>query len=222
MNILSEFNKFNILEPQMRSYSFVILFSVSTALSFAQNNDARSNALGGCGLMQNSVWSNFSNQAGLAEIDNFTIGVGIENSFGIKELSTQTAAFALPVRGGVFGLNVGYTGFELYNETKIGFSFGKKLSGTFNVGIQVDYLGIYVDESINNSNIFTFEIGAQKRLLRKLTLGAHIFNPVAVKLNEEENVPSIFKLGLLYNTNKKVSTFVEGELENEQDGKNFN
>jgi hypothetical protein len=218
MNILLEFNKFNILGPQMRPYFFIILFSFCIVDIFGQEIDARSNALGGCGLTQNTIWSNFINQAGLAEITELTIGVGSTNSFGIKELSTHTAAFAIPVSGGVFGLNVSYKGFELFNESKIGLAFGKKLSESFNLGVQVDYIGIYVDENTNNSNAFTFEIGAQKRLMRKLSLGAHLFNPIAVKLNEEENIPSILKLGLQYDANKKVSAFVEGSLESEQEG----
>jgi len=219
INTLSGFNKFNILGPQMRSYFFSILLLSFSLISSAQHYDAKSNALGGCGLMQNSVWSNFTNQAGLAEINQFTIGVGTENSFGIKELSTHTAVFAIPVNGGVFGLNVAYTGFELYNESKIGLAFAKKLSDNFNVGIQVDYLGAYIEEGNNTHNNFTFEIGAQKRLMRELTLGAHIFNPIGVKLNEDENIPSIFKLGLRYDANDKVAIFTEGELESEQNAK---
>ena len=219
MNILSGYNKFTILGPQMRSYFFIILFACFSLISFSQYYDGKSNALGGCGLTQNNVWSNFTNQAALAEINKFTIGAGTENSFGIKELSTHTAVFALPVNGGVFGLNIAYTGFELYNETKIGLAFGKRLSKSFNVGVQIDYLGMYAEESTNNSNKFTFEIGAQKKLMQKLTLGAHIFNPIGVKLNEDENIPSIFKLGLRYEANEKVAVFTEGELESEQNAK---
>jgi len=218
MNTLSEYNKFTILGPPMRSYAFIILFSVLNATAFAQNTNVTSNSLGGCGLTQTNVWSNLSNQAGLAEITQLSVGVSTKNSFGIKELSTHVAIFALPVSGGVFGLNVAYTGFELYNETKIGMAFGKKLSKSFNVGIQVDYLGIYADGSTNNKNSFTFEIGAQKRLMRDLTLGTHIFNPIAVKLNETEVIPTIFKLGLRYDANSKVSVFTETELENGENG----
>jgi len=202
----------------MRSYFFIILFSVLSATTFAQNTDVTSNSLGGCGLTQTNVWSNLSNQSGLAEITQLSVGVSTKNSFGIKELSTHVAIFALPVSGGVFGLNVAYTGFELYNETKIGLAFGKKLSKSFNVEIQVDYLGIYADGSTNNKNSFTFEIGAQKRLMRDLTLGTHIFNPIAVKLNETEVIPAIFKLGLRYDANSKVSVFTETELENGENG----
>ena len=55
--------------------------------------------------------------------------------------------------------------------------------------------------------------------MQKLTLGAHIFNPIGVKLNEDENIPSIFKLGLRYDANEKVAIFTEGELESEQNAK---
>ena len=133
--------------------AFFLFLSLIALNCFAQNTDAKSNALGDCGLTQKSVWSNFSNQAGLAEINQFTVGVGSQNSFGLKELSTHAAVFALPVSGGVFGLNVAYTGFELYNETKIGLAFGKKLSESFNIGVQIDYLRTYIDESTNNSSV---------------------------------------------------------------------
>jgi len=219
MNILSEYNKFTILGLQMRSYFFTILFSFFSLICFSQNYDSKSNSLGGGGLTETSVWSNFTNQAGLAEINQISIGAGIENSFGIKELNTHTAVFTLPVNGGVFGLNVTYTGFELYNESKIGLAFAKKLSDGFNVGVQIDYLGVYADESTNNRNNFTFEVGIQKRLMRELTLGTHIFNPIGVKLNEQEKIPSIFKLGFRYDANDKVAVFTEGELENEQNAK---
>jgi hypothetical protein len=219
MNTLSEYNNFSTLGPPMRSYFFFILLSILSLSSFSQNYDAKSSSLANCGLTETSVWNNFTNQAGLAEINQITIGVGTENKFLLQELSTHTAVFALPVNGGVFGLNISYTGFELYNESKIGLAFAKKLSESFNVGIQIDYLGVFAEESTNNRNNFTFEIGAQKRLMRELTLGAHIFNPIGVKLNEQENIPSIFKLGLCYDANTKVAIFTEGELESEQNAK---
>ena len=216
MNTLSEYNNFSTLGPPMRSYFFFILLSILSLSSFSQNYDAKSSSLANCGLTETSVWNNFTNQAGLAEINQITIGVGTENKFLLQELSTHTAVFALPVNGGVFGLNISYTGFELYNESKIGLAFAKKLSESFNVGMQIDYLGVFAVESTTNKNNFTFEIGTQKKLLRNLTLGAHIFNPMAVKLNEDENIPSIFKLGLRYDANQKVSVFTEGELESEE------
>ena len=202
----------------MRSFLFSILFVLCTFLSFSQNKDARTNALGGCGLTQATIWSNFSNQAGLANINKFTFGLGSENQFLLSEMNRHIVACAIPVNGGVIGVNLNYFGFDLYNETKIGLAFGKKLSKSFNIGVQLDYLGTYVNESTNNPHNFTFEIGVQKQLNKELSLGAHIFNPTTVKLNEEENMPSLFRIGLHYNANEKVSVFTEGSLESEQNG----
>ena len=120
MNILSGYNKFTILGPQMRSYFFTILFLCFAIFAESQNYNAKSNTLGNCGLTENTIWSNFTNQAGLAGINQFAIGIGTENKFALKELSTHSAVLALPVTGSVFGLNIAYTGFELYNENKVG------------------------------------------------------------------------------------------------------
>ena len=65
----------------MRLYFFTILFLCFVISTKPQNYNAKSNALGNCGLTENSVWSNFTNQAGLAEISQFTVGIGTENKF---------------------------------------------------------------------------------------------------------------------------------------------
>ena len=218
MNTLSGFNKFNILGPQMRSFLFSILLVLFYLHGFSQNKDAQTNALGGCGLTQTTVWSNFSNQAGLANISKFTFGLGSENQFLLSELNRHTVACAIPVNGGAIGINLDYFGFDLYNKTKIGLAFGKQLSKSFNIGVQLDYLGAYIQEGTNSLHNFTFEIGIQKHLSKELLLGAHIFNPTTVKLTEDENIPSLFRIGLRYDANQKVSVFTEGSLESEQNG----
>ena len=156
MSILLGFNKICILGISMRPLLFILIFTFSKSL-FGESTpkSAENNALAGCGTTLTNIWSNFNNQAGLAHIKDFTIGLGSENKFLVNELSTHIAAFAFPVNGGVFGLNVTYTGFELYNETKLGLAFGKKLSKNFNVGIQVDYLGTYIDKGTNNTKKLT-------------------------------------------------------------------
>nr|ADI17788.1 hypothetical protein [uncultured Sphingobacteriales bacterium HF0130_33B19] len=202
----------------MKPVFFSILFSILSTFVFSQNYDAKSSSLANTGITQNGVWSNFTNQAGIAEINKFTVGLGIENSFLLSELSTKSVACAIPVKSGVFGANISYTGFELYNESKIGLAFAKKLSDNFKLAVQLDYLGIYTEEGTNNINKFTFEIGAQKKLTKNLTLGAHIFNP-EFSYNEIKTTPSIFKLGIGYDVNQKVLAFTEVELESEEDAK---
>ena len=144
--------------------------------------------------------------------------MGSENQFLLSELNEHTAACAIPVNGGVIGVNLNYFGFDLYNETKIGLAFGKQLSKNFNIGVQLDYSETYIQESTNSLHNFTFKIGIQKQLSKELMLGAHIFNPTTVKLNEDENIPSLFRVGLRSDANQKVRVFTEGSLESEQNG----
>ena len=55
----------------------------------------------------------------------------------------------------------------------------------------------------------TFEIGIQKKLSRKLTLGSFIHNPL--NLSKNTNTPSIVAIGLQYNVNPKVKLYTETE-----------
>ena len=65
----------------MRPVLFSILFSILSISSFSQNYDAKSSSLANTGITQTGVWSNFTNQAGLAEVKKFTVGLAIKNSF---------------------------------------------------------------------------------------------------------------------------------------------
>ena len=78
------------------------------------------------GLTETSVWNNSTNQSGLAKINQFTIGVGSQNSFGLKELSACATILSLTVIDGIFRLNVAYTGFEIYHKTNNGLAFETK------------------------------------------------------------------------------------------------
>ena len=194
----SEYNNFIILGLKMRSFFIFILQLLLIQNSIAQSLDAKTNSLVSCGLTQTNVCSNLENQSGLANINKFVFGIGSKKQFLLNELNNHTIACAIPIYGGVMGLNLNYFGFELYNETKIGLAFGKKLSPSFNIGVQLDYLGTYINENQNNLHNISFEIGIQKQLNRELVLGAHIFNPTIVKLNEDKNIPSLFNIGLRY------------------------
>lgn len=213
MNIPTEYNKRHCHLTYNKQW---ILFSISFFLIlplFAQQTDVRSNALGGCGATQQNIWSNFSNPAGLPQIEKFSVGLSSHNTFGLKELNTHALAFALPTKSGVFGINLTYSGFELFNETRVGLSFGKKLSQTLNLGVQMDYFNMHISEN-QTDPIFTFELGMQKKITEQLHVGIHLFNPLLVKRKENELLPSQYKLGMAYGINKKVTWLMESELNN--------
>ena len=205
----------------MRSFFFVIIFGFFSCFLFAGGNismsDSESKSLGGCSISTSNIWSSLNNQAGLAKIKYISFGLAIENQYGLKELSNYAAVFALPLHRGVLSLNLNYNGFELYNNTKVGLGFGKQLSKTFALGIQLDYLGIYIAEKNITLSNYTFEIGVQKELNKKLLLGVHLINPTSVSINKNELIPTLFKIGLRHQTNSKVRLLGEYELESEQE-----
>lgn len=90
----------------MRSFFIFILQLLFIQNSIAQSLDAKTNSLGSCGLTQTNVWSNLENQAGLANINKFVFGIGSKKQFLLNELNNHTIACAIPIYGGVIGLNL--------------------------------------------------------------------------------------------------------------------
>jgi hypothetical protein len=159
------------------------------------------------------LWAVENNQANLAYLKNPAAGVYYENRFLLKELSSKSVALALPVGTGVFGLYVNQFGYELYNESKFCLAYSKELSEKFSAGIGLDYLYTHIAEGYGSKGNVTFEAGIRSKLSSKLVLGAYIFNPVRARLSEydDERLPTIMKLGLLYSPSSKVN--IAGEVE---------
>ena len=195
----------------MKSLFFSILFLFLQLISVGQNNfnsSVQSGGIGDCNATLSGVWSIDGNIAGATNIDRISLGLSLENKFGLKKLNSKTALIAIPTNGGVFGLSVQQYGFNLYNENKMGISFSKKLSQTFNSGIKINYYNTHIDK-LENIGFVSFEIGMQKELNRQLTMGAHLNNPF--NFTENNTLDNIISVGLLYKVNQKVNLYTEGE-----------
>ena len=154
----------------------------------------------------------FGNQAGLAQLSTLSfIGFG-ENRFALADINSFSIGMGLPTSAGVFGLNLNYYGFESYNEQKIGLAYARKLTKTLSLGAQFDYLNLRIPEYGNRGNL-TFELGLQAEINQQVTLGAHIFNPFLVSLNENYDIESVFGLGVSYRPSPKITIIVEAEKE---------
>lgn len=191
--------------------TFLPYFSYSTG-DF-RGTGARSTALGNSSVSLSDTWAGQNNQAGLAGVKGFSGGVYFENPYLLKQLSVKSAIFAIPTSAGVFGVNATYTGYSQYNESKAGLAFARAFGEKLMAGIQLDYLGIRLGENYGNTNAFSVEAGVQYKLLKNLTIGAHIFNPnrARVTKSEEERIPTIMKLGLKYDFSDKVFIVAETE-----------
>ena len=199
--------------------SFVILLS-SNIYSQNQNRPVGANysALGNTGVIKSDVWSVFHNQAGLANLENFNLGLHFENKYGIKELSHSAIALALPTNRGTFGLSLSYFGYSKYNESKIGLAYAKKLFEKVSAGIQLDYFNTSIYGNYGNGGVLTAEIGLIFEPVENLLIGAHAFNPVRTSYNtyDDEALSTALKLGMAYSFSENVllSIEVESDFEN--------
>ncbi len=194
---------------------FIILFNFHSIFAGNENYPvgARSAAMGNATVMMSDLWSIHHNQAGLASIENISVGFHFENKFIFPEYGLQSAAFVFPTKTGVLGLNLSYFGYSKYNETKIGLAYAKTFYDKFSIGIQLDYLNTYIAEGYGNKGTAVFEAGIMTEPVENLYVGAHIYNPTRSKIADydDERIPTIMRIGLGYNFADKVFLSVETE-----------
>jgi hypothetical protein len=202
-----------------RYYKYIFLFVMLNLIQHLNaqiGNDligARSAAMGGYNVTLSDVWSANNNQAGLGFVKDFSGGIYYENRFLLKETSYKAGAFVLPVKAGAFGISVTSFGFELYNETKAGLSYGMRFGDKFSMGVQLNYLNTALTQDYGSKTSITGAVGVIAKLSNELSLGVHVYNPTRAKLAEFDNerVPTIMKLGLDYRFSNKVIFAVSTE-----------
>jgi hypothetical protein len=186
-----------------------IMLNLIQPLNAQIGNDligARSAAMGGYNVTLSDVWSANNNQAGLGFMKDLSAGIYYENRFLLSETSYKAGAFVLPLKAGAFGVSVTSFGFELYNETKAGLSYGMQFGDKFAMGVQLNYLNTSLAQEYGSKTSFTGAVGLIAKLSKELSLGVHVYNPTREKLAEYDNerIPTIMKLGLDYRFSDKV------------------
>ncbi len=171
---------------------------------------AQSMSLGGASVGFQNEQAIFHNPAGLVGVTRSSILLASEIKFGLKDLKPIGMAFILPISSGVFGFSFQNYSFDSYRESKLAMAYARQLSSKFNIGVQLDYMRLKIDE-YGSTNLLTFEIGCNTLIIKDLVLSAYIFNPLSVRLNEVERTPSVFRLGLNYLLNTKVLVCLETE-----------
>lgn len=196
----------------------LFLLLLNSILLFAGNDNlpvgGRQAGVGNASVCHSDVWAVHYNQAGLANIKDITAGIYYDNRFMVNNLSMKAVALALPTKKlGVFGISLGYFGYSLYNEQKVGLAYARTFGSKLSVGVQLDYLGVHIGEDYGSKNSFAAEAGFQYELSKNLKLGAHIYNlnRSIISGYNNERIPTIMKLGLSYDFSEKVLVSVESE-----------
>lgn len=174
---------------------------------------ARSAGMGRVSVALTGFWGIQNNQAGIALLDKYSVGINYESSFGIKELSTKSIAVIVPLNFGVLGLSYNHFGYSAYNEMKLGLVYSRSFSKYFRIGLQLDYFITSIGDNYGNKSNITFEIGIQSDITENITLGAYAFNPIMVKLADynQEKLASVFRFGAAYKMDTRLIISIEAE-----------
>lgn len=175
---------------------------------------ARAIALSNAFVSVSDPWNTFHNQAGLANLENFSAGFFYESRFMIDELSHVAGTFVAPVKAGTFGFSFSQFGKGTYKEHKLGLTFAKQLTKRLNAAIQLDYLSTRFPENENAFGFATFEAGVIYAVTNGLFLGAHVFNPISNGFDLPEGMqkmPAVIRVGGHYQFPKMVLVTFETE-----------
>lgn len=198
---------------------FLLIISVylfaSSAFATGENQQSggRSAAMGNASVALYDNWSTFNNQAGIAYLDSYHLGLNYNSEFALSELSFKSLAFVAPTGFGNFGISVSNFGYSLYSESKFGLAFAKKLNKRFAMAVQMDYLYINATEKYGSKGIAIGEIGILSEPMDHLYVGAHIYNPWRTKVSDynDERVPTVVRFGLAYEFSDKAIASAEAE-----------
>lgn len=170
----------------------------------------RSAGMAHTSVMHYDLWSAFHNPAGIAKLSNPEIGFYHETRYMLPELSTKAFLVAIPTSPGTLATTFSHYGYSNYYERRIGLAYGKSFGQSFSAGIQIDYLYTFIKE-YDKRSLFTFDIGIIAELINQLFLGVHIYNPTHVKLtqNNNERLPTVFRIGFGYQANDELLLALE-------------
>lgn len=200
-----------------KNYLLFILFLCASGLQAQVNYGPRLAAMANAGVAMQDVWSVKKNQAGIAALKNAQFSVGYENRFGVKELNTQSAAFAMPIKKYAFGANFQSYGVNAYRESKSGISLARAFGPQLLAAINLNYHQVKID-NYSNAQGFSVEVGLQYEAFKNLWLGTHIANPNQSKYgnNTEQIIPAHIQFGASYKFSDQL--IISSEVEKILDG----
>lgn len=127
-----------------------------------------------------SPWCVYTNQAGIARLEENYAGISYRHIFDLKELSTKTAFVVHPFTWGTAGITYTHFGYEKYSEQMAGIAWGKQLADFLDIGVKVDYLFSKVAEQAGIRQTVFFETGLIFTLPYEIRIGLHAYNPADI------------------------------------------
>lgn len=197
-------------------FLMLLISSVASGQVLRRPVAATYTSLGAYSSIHSDVFSFTANPASLAQLNKPAAGVYGERRFMLAELNNFMFAAGLPTGSGHFGLTGSYFGFTDFNETQAGLTYARNLGNKVDVGARFNYHGISISSGYGTASAVSVELGALFHVSEKLHVGIQAGNPVGGKFGKqgEEELPSVYSLGVGYDASEKF--FVSTEIVKEE------
>ena len=137
-------------------------------------------------------WNCFHNQALLTTAPSTVFSFALENRFMMPALSSKAVSAVFVLKPAPLGLVATHYGNADYYRLFTGIGSAVKITDAVALGIQVDYISEHGIGEYRDVSHVTFEAGVTCLISPALTVGVHLFNPLA-PLN---TLPSSIDAGL--------------------------
>ncbi len=156
--------------------------------------------------LSNDVFAIFNNPAGLSRIKSRRVGIYYSPApFGLKQLSNAYAVYCEPFSFGNLAFGVKRYGYNLYNETSLSFSFSKRFSSNYFLGVDLILTNLNI-RRYGSYKTFYLRLGYLFNVFNNLTFGIAVENiRNASYVKEYESIPQIVRAGLSYKILKSAS-----------------
>ena len=150
-------------------------------------------------------WSCFLNQALLSSRPGTSAALALETRFMMAPLSSKAVSIILAGKTLPLGLIITHYGNSDYYRIFTGAGSAVTLAKGVSLGVQVDYITEKSTGDYRDMSHLTFETGMTVLLSSSLTLGLHIFNPLA----SVNTLLSSINIGLEWKHTEDFSVVIE-------------
>ena len=194
-------------------YLLVLLFHMhSLAIERGTATGAREAALSQAVVALGGSFSVFHNQAFLTESKTTLLGVCYRQPYFIPGYHECALSLVYPTSTAIFAIGVSQSAITVYRESNVGISIAKVLTRKLSAGILFNYFNLTFPEASCQRGSFQVDGGIGYKYSERLSLGFHIRNIAATKIETfQYNItfPLVIRGGATYRLTEIILLAVE-------------
>jgi hypothetical protein len=192
---------------------FLIIVSANAFGQGSYPSGARSMSMANASVTFNDVWAHFNNPGAVGNINELTAGISYENRFLLKELQSQSLAVVIPLKVGAISVGGQMFGYRDFRSYKGGVGYGMQLGEKLFAGVQMNYLGIQLNNAYGSKNGIGGDLGILGKITDNWLIGFSVANLFRSKLTEfqDDRMTTLMRFGSSYRLSEKA--MVTGEVE---------